>query len=696
MDKPSDPPASSTESAQPAKIDKGKASKAGKGLGQDSGSTSGPKDSAGSLAQADKADSDVEVTDIPLPEEDDDTESYHDSDAKDDTDEDVNMEGCESRRTSISTKAAAARDAGKDSTAPKPTAKDKAAKSNAAEDKTDEPAHDTRSANTTTPATHAPANSSREPIGPGEGTTATLSEANGDQDQATTSDTTTKKTGQSKSQEAANGAGDAQSAERQDNTTVSSGPSPPPLGNSVSSAEATPKSKGSMSPPSRNPQITRRSPAAPASTNLLASKSSEPRRESWPDDTQNGLQKLPRAETMAPPRAGSHPLPNETPLMAGPRDARSITGQVQGGAPLRAASAEAARNPLSASKQRESSVARSEGVPARQSSQDVLQSNGQTTQTSKLSPGFGAGMQARSSSSTPGPMSKPPSGSSTPIIVRPDDMAQMSRWRAVRSEPTPPTQPDQISHSRPQTPSSTSTTPANPARRPSPMGDSRETLRGPSKSAEGASLNLSADGGSYQAPLRVRSVGAMAIKPDPYAGAKTERFELAMYEDGQGNSFLRQKDGPHLQLTVDALTKMAKASLEGGRTVRIEPMNITRMLVEQLDESGFGACRVTLTTTKEGVPKEQKFVLEETKTMGREENGRIHTRRFCRWAKTVNGEIEYQYKRQAFIIFRLERRRGKGATPANLVSLQFWLEHPDHPEQTSQVVLRSGGVARGD
>jgi hypothetical protein len=135
-------------------------------------------------------------------------------------------------------------------------------------------------------------------------------------------------------------------------------------------------------------------------------------------------------------------------------------------------------------------------------------------------------------------------------------------------------------------------------------------------------------------------------KSAPYGQTAEEYFELAYYEDNEGRSFHKQKTGPFLRLAVNKQAKRVETSLREPVHMRIDPHEISRVIVEPLDDSNGAACVVSL-LLNDGAsgPKEQKLVFETSNAMGREETGRIHARRFCRWVKGVNGAIDYRNKR---------------------------------------------------
>jgi len=151
-------------------------------------------------------------------------------------------------------------------------------------------------------------------------------------------------------------------------------------------------------------------------------------------------------------------------------------------------------------------------------------------------------------------------------------------------------------------------------------------------------LNHGVDGDGPYASIRFKA---------PIVGAsKVELFELAVYEDVEGGYFSSRSNGAYLQLPVNALTKTAEAVIDGGRRIKIDPMNIDREVVEPLGYHTTAGCRVTLTMKDSSKgPREQTLLFERTYAMGRDECARIHARRFCRWTTSVNAGIAYHNKR---------------------------------------------------
>lgn len=546
------------------------------GAGKESDDVLKRKKFARSLVEEDNASTDVEMRDTPIRE--DDTESYRESesDHRDwtENDDDVEMANSDSRRTSVSA-TAPAREARGDAAA--------AAANNAGKDRMAGQAQDKQ-----TTATHISQQSANPAPKTRLSQAQTLSEDVGGQQNGTP-------------------------------TTGKASNSPSGVPTNTAQVPASFSSIGMGKINGGDASTAQNRPLAPAADIRSSGEPHKPGQNPYHLDTNNTRQHVP----------GAQPVPKGASAASGINAQGNFKQPQQ--VPTRAASADVARRSPLANQQREPSVARSEGMPARQTSQEIQRGFGlanatgyQTFAASKTSPGGSSGAQARSPSSTPAPASKPTSRASTPIsVVRPDDVAQMSRWRAVRSESAAP------AHSRQSSPSST-----NQAIPPGRTASSE-----PRKETPAAQSNRSAS------PMQ-QNAAAGRFKSPFVAGPKVELFELATYEDNRGNSFHKQKDGTHLRLAVDAPTKTAEASIEGGPTIKIEPMNVVQMVVEPLGDSGTAACRVTLTAKEgSGDSKEQKLVFEATKAMGREESGRIHARRFCRWATSVNVEISYRNKR---------------------------------------------------
>ena len=130
--------------------------------------------------------------------------------------------------------------------------------------------------------------------------------------------------------------------------------------------------------------------------------------------------------------------------------------------------------------------------------------------------------------------------------------------------------------------------------------------------------------------------------------SQNEHFELATYKDERGGCFEKGESGGFLQLVVDGETKTAGTGPGASLAVKINPAGLSRILFsEALDKSDVGAtCQVVLASKEDsGGPREQKLVFEATRIMGREENGRIHARRFVRWLKNVNPDVDYHKMR---------------------------------------------------
>ncbi|KAK2075218.1 hypothetical protein P8C59_009364 [Phyllachora maydis] len=125
-------------------------------------------------------------------------------------------------------------------------------------------------------------------------------------------------------------------------------------------------------------------------------------------------------------------------------------------------------------------------------------------------------------------------------------------------------------------------------------------------------------------------------------------WEVCAYSDDTGRSFCQDKanKGPMLRVRFNAESSRVETSEDTKACFRvsIDFLNVEAMTVHQPQGS---SCKVSLRMkdgAKAGGIKEQSLTFDTSDAMGRIENGRIHARRFCGWAKSANKEINYTNK----------------------------------------------------
>lgn len=197
---------------------------------------------------------------------------------------------------------------------------------------------------------------------------------------------------------------------------------------------------------------------------------------------------------------------------------------------------------------------------------------------------------------------------STPTVLRPEEMGTSNRWQAVRRDSGTQAAPS-------QPPPPTDATPTEP---PKPKEASVP-------------------------PARAQDTPSRTSTPLPEVNRPAEYFELAFYDDEEGNLFQKQKDGPFLRLVVDKQTNIIETTPGQSIDVAIDLRDINRFDVDMLDNAPSAPSMVTI-LLREGAsgPKKLTLVFETNSAMGREETGRIHARRLCGWLKRVNRAAEYR------------------------------------------------------
>ena len=262
---------------------------------------------------------------------------------------------------------------------------------------------------------------------------------------------------------------------------------------------------------------------------------------------------------------------------------------------------------------------------------------------------------ARSVSSTPAPASNPPSRTSTPIVLSGNEAAVADRWRAVRtlssSEPAAPrspplsVQPQVQPQPEPHSPTDTPREVPSPVDQPRPQSQPKSThtvaeIPTPTPSANTTranSPNVTRPGSSSL--VKSESAGLTGqLQPE------TIECDLLYYKDS--NIEWTEEKKPPLRLRVDPERKVAVISPRDAFTVTLDPQTIKKMVMESAPALSKMAWTVLLTVPKrDGGEGDEVLTLgfdSHAATAGRGiESGRIHARRFVRWANGVNQGINF-------------------------------------------------------
>lgn len=237
----------------------------------------------------------------------------------------------------------------------------------------------------------------------------------------------------------------------------------------------------------------------------------------------------------------------------------------------------------------------------------------------------------RSASCAPIPGPHPASRSSTPMVLAGNDAAQ-DRWRTVR----------QPGSTTPQ-PSPPLAQPTNQKLAPQVVPITRRSTESPRELQTPFSPLATPDSNTRaSSPSQPKSNLSAFVKSEQVtqgSGQSVDVFDLARFEEGGDELFSAASSGKFLRLIVNPETKKAVTGPGEACTFTLDPLKIKAAVVEPSSESGQG-CTVTLQLVD---GREQKLGFETANSMGRGgEGGRIHARRFCRWVKTVNLNIDYR------------------------------------------------------
>ncbi|KAK3349600.1 hypothetical protein B0T25DRAFT_519784 [Lasiosphaeria hispida] len=251
-----------------------------------------------------------------------------------------------------------------------------------------------------------------------------------------------------------------------------------------------------------------------------------------------------------------------------------------------------------------------------------------------------SGEQSRSGPNTPVPTPSPANGAAPSNTVAPlaQAMSQFDRWRVVRatdaseSPAGPPASAEQQRRQAAPAPLSLARLSIDSPREGqqvfSPLGT-------PSHSLNNSRAN--SPGQAKQSP-GIRSPG-MTIKaresPAPISSSQGEVFAVSFYPSATVSSLELEQHPGIFRLSVE--DSVAKTAPDSQIQITVDPRQIKEMVVEPTGGGGSTAVKLVMPNDR------TRTLMFETFDAGRgSELGKIHARRFCRWARNLNRAIIYQ------------------------------------------------------